>query len=80
VLFEAAAKNPELEHVYCAAGCRGQLQGLRSRDLRHSVIIEPAEMGVPDHVMECITGHLSRKLLEHCSHVRIDAKRKALDH
>jgi hypothetical protein len=36
-------------------------------------------MGVPDHVLESISGHLSRRMLEHYSHVRIDAKRKALD-
>ena len=35
-------------------------------------------MGVPDHVMESITGHLSRRMLEHYSHIRLDAKRKAL--
>ena len=34
---------------------------------------------MPDHVLESISGHLSRKMLEHYSHVRIDAKRKALD-
>ena len=55
------------------------LPGLRFHDLRHTVITELAEMGVADHVMESITGHLSRKMLEHYSHVRIDAKRKALD-
>jgi hypothetical protein len=38
-----------------------------------------AEAGVPDHVMESISGHLSRRLLEHYSHVRIEAKREALD-
>ena len=26
-----------------------------------------------------IAGHVSRKMLEHYSHIRIDAKRKALD-
>ena len=35
-------------------------------------------MGVPDHVMESITGHLSRRMLEHYSHIRMDAKRAAL--
>ena len=55
------------------------LPGLRFHDLRHTVITELAEMGVADHVMESITGHLSRKMLEQYSHVRIDAKRKALD-
>ena len=29
--------------------------------------------------MESITGHLSRRMLEHYSHIRIDAKRQALD-
>jgi len=32
-----------------------------------------------DHVLESISGHLSRRMLEHCSHIRIDAKRQALD-
>jgi len=46
---------------------------------RYTVITELAEMGVPDHVSESISGHLSKTMLEHYSHVRIDAKRKALD-
>ncbi len=36
-------------------------------------------MGVADHVLESITGHLSRRMLEHYSHIPIDAKRQALD-
>ena len=36
-------------------------------------------MGVADHVLESITGHVSRRMLEHDSHIRIDAKRQALD-
>ena len=55
------------------------LQGLRFHDLRHTVITELAEMGVADHVLESISGHLSRRMLEHYSHIRIDAKRQALD-
>ena len=53
--------------------------GLRFHDLRHTVITELAEMGVADHVLESISGHLSRRMLEHYSHIRIDAKRQALD-
>jgi hypothetical protein len=34
---------------------------------------------VADHVLESISGHLSRRMLEHYSHIRIDAKRQALD-
>jgi hypothetical protein len=32
-----------------------------------------------DHVLESISGHLSRRMLEHDSHIRIDAKRQVLD-
>ena len=55
------------------------LQGLPFHDLRHTVITELAEMGVADHVLESISGHLSRRMPEHYSHIRIDAKRQALD-
>ena len=55
------------------------LPGLRFHDLRHTIITELAEMGVPDHVIESITGHLSRRMLEHYSHVRLEAKRQALE-
>jgi integrase len=55
------------------------LPGLRFHDLRHTVITELAEMGVADHVLEAISGHLSRRMLEHYSHLRVDAKRQALD-
>ena len=37
-------------------------------------------MGVADHVLEfLISGHLSRRMLEHYSHIRLKAKRDALD-
>jgi integrase len=55
------------------------LPGFRFHDLRHTIITELAEMGVADHVLESITGHLTRRMLEHYSHIRIDAKRQALD-
>ena len=42
-------------------------------------LTELAEMGVADHVLESISGHLSRRMLEHYSHIRIDARRQALD-
>jgi integrase len=58
---------------------RAGLSRLRFHDLRHTIITELAEAGVPDHVMESISGHLSRRMLEHYSHVRIEAKRQALD-
>ena len=35
-------------------------------------------MGVADHVLESITGHLSRRMLEHYSHQRLKAKGQML--
>lgn len=43
------------------------------------VITELLEVGEPDRVVESITGDLSRRMLEHYSHIRIDAKKRALD-
>jgi integrase len=55
------------------------LPGLRFHDLRHTVVTRLLEAGEPDHVVESITGHLSRRMLEHYSHIRLHAKRVALD-
>jgi integrase len=55
------------------------LAGLRFHDLRHTVVTRLLEAGEPDHVVESITGHLSRRMLEHYSHIRLNAKKQALD-
>jgi integrase len=55
------------------------LPGLRFHDLRHTVVTRLLEAGEPDHVVESITGHLSRRMLEHYSHIRMAAKKAALD-
>jgi hypothetical protein len=44
-----------------------------------SVVTRLLEAGEPDHVVESITGHLSRRMLEHHSHIRLTAKKAALD-
>jgi hypothetical protein len=43
------------------------------------VVTRLLEAGEPDHVVESITGHLSRRMLEHYSHIRLSAKTAALD-
>ena len=55
------------------------LAGLRFHDLRHHAITELAESQTPDTTIMSIAGHVSRKMLDHYSHIRLDAKRKALD-
>jgi integrase len=55
------------------------LKGLRFHDMRHHAITELAESGTSEQTIMSIAGHVSRKMLEHYSHIRVDAKRKALD-
>jgi len=55
------------------------LQGLRFHDLRHQAITEMAETGASDATLMALSGHISRRMLEHYSHVRMAAKRTALD-
>jgi len=54
------------------------LTGLRFHDLRHHSITRMAEAGVPDHTLMAIAGHVSREMLEHYSHIRMEAKRDAV--
>lgn len=55
------------------------LRGLRFHDLRHQAITEMAETGASDATLMAVAGHMSRRMLEHYSHVRMAAKRSALD-
>ena len=55
------------------------LKGLRFHDLRHHAITELAEMGLSDQTIMSIAGHVSQEMLAHYSHIRLDAKRIALD-
>ena len=77
--FDATKPMLKWDTVWRALRDEAGLHGLRFHDLRHTVITELAEMGVADHVLESISGHLSRRMLEHYSHIRLDAKRQALD-
>jgi integrase len=66
----------------CSADIRGlksPLYGLRFHDLRHHAITELAEGLASDGTIRSIAGHVSQRMLEHYSHIRIDAKRKALE-
>jgi integrase len=61
-----------------AALKRAGLQ-VRFHDLRHTCITKLAESRASEHTVMAIAGHVSRKMLEHYSHIRIEAKRAALD-
>jgi len=53
--------------------------GLRFHDLRHHAITELAEGQASEQTIRSIAGHVSLKMLEHYSHIRLDAKRAALN-
>lgn len=55
------------------------LSGFRFHDLRHCAITQLAESGAPDSTIMAIAGHVSRRMLERYSHVRMEAKRKAVE-
>jgi integrase len=55
------------------------LKGLRFHDLRHHSITKLAEAGVADQTLMAIAGHVSKSMLEHYSHIRLTAKRAAVD-
>ena len=55
------------------------LKGFRFHDLRHTTITELAEAGASDATLMAIAGHVTRRMLEHYSHVRMQAKRAAVD-
>jgi len=57
---------------------RANLPGLRFHHLRHHCITKLAEAGVPDQTLLSIAGHVSREMLEHYSHIRMQAKRDAV--
>jgi integrase len=54
-------------------------RGLRFHDLRHGAITSLAESGASDQTILALAGHLDRAMLEHYSHIRMAAKRKAVD-
>ena len=51
----------------------------RFHDLRHTAATKPAEAGVAESTMLAIMGHMSRAMLERYSHIRMQAKRDAVE-
>lgn len=52
---------------------------IRFHDLRHTCITKLAEGQASEQTLMAISGHVSRRMLEHYSHIRMEAKRAALD-
>lgn len=56
------------------AGVKG-----RWHDNRHTCVTDLAESGAGDQTIMDIAGHVSKRMLEHYSHIRMAAKRAALE-
>ncbi len=56
------------------AGVKG-----RWHDNRHTLITDLAESGAGDETIRDIAGHVSKQMLRHYSHIRMEAKRQALE-
>ncbi|MGA2988798.1 MAG: tyrosine-type recombinase/integrase [Terriglobia bacterium] len=52
---------------------------IRFHDLRVTCITKLAEGQASDQTIKAIAGHVSQRMLEHYSRIRMDAKRRALD-
>jgi integrase len=62
-------------HLTTKAG----LKGLRLHDLRHQAIKELCGAGLSDMTIMGIAGHVSKEMLAHYSHIRLQAKRRAVE-
>jgi Phage integrase family len=51
----------------------------RFHDLRHTFISRLAESQASDLTVMALAGHVSRAMMERYSHIRMEAKRKAVD-
>jgi len=51
----------------------------RWHDNRHTLVTELAESGASDQTIMDIAGHVSKQMLKHYSHIRMEAKRTALE-
>ena len=51
----------------------------RLHDLRHTAVTKLAEAGTPESTMLSLVGHMSRAMLERYSHIRMAAKREAVE-
>ena len=51
----------------------------RWHDNRHTLATELAECGAGDQAIMDIAGHVSKQMLKHYSHIRMEAKRMALE-
>jgi integrase len=67
-----------LKTVWCNITEKTGIMG-RWHDTRHTLVTELCEAGAGDQTIMDIAGHVSRQMLARYSHIRMEAKRKALE-
>ncbi|HMJ63246.1 MAG TPA: tyrosine-type recombinase/integrase, partial [Bryobacteraceae bacterium] len=60
-------------NIRAKAGVQG-----RWHDNRHTFVTDLAESGAGDQVIQDLAGHVSRDMVKHYSHIRTEAKRRAV--
>lgn len=67
-----------LKTVWCNIKEKAGITG-RWHDTRHTLVTELAESGAGDQTIMDIAGHVSKQMLARYSHIRMEAKRAALE-
>lgn len=67
-----------LKTAWRNARATAKVQG-RFHDNRHTFVTDLAESGASDQVIQDLAGHVSRDMVKHYSHIRTEAKRKAVN-
>lgn len=77
--FDPATPLGSWKKAWSKLTAKAGLPGLRFHDLRHHSITELAESGASEQTIKAIAGHVSQRMLERYSHIRLEAKRSALE-
>jgi integrase len=67
-----------LKTAWRNARTKANVEG-RFHDNRHTFVTDLAESGAGDEVIRDMAGHVSKEMLKHYSHIRTQAKRRAVD-
>ena len=67
-----------LKTAWRNARTRANVEG-RFHDARHTLVTDLAESGAGDEVIRDMAGHVSKDMLKHYSHIRTQAKRRAVE-
>lgn len=66
-----------LKTAWRNARARAKVEG-RFHDNRHTFVTDLAESGAGDQVIQDLAGHVSQDMVKHYSHIRTEAKRRAV--